>query len=116
VFVTAGNQHTRDDDGSHHVPKKSLIGTLLVLLESRRLQISGGTPLADGLAKELSSFAARGRAGRTETFEGWQEIEQDDRVLAVALAGWIAKRTPPTTENGIPVVIGLSGSVHLFGW
>jgi hypothetical protein len=115
VFVTAGRQESRDDSGYCHVPKQSLMATLQVLLESRRLQICPGIPLAAGLAKELSSFGAKGATARTETFEGWREHEQDDLVLAVALAAWIAERTP-ATENGIPMVIGLRGGVHLFGW
>ena len=63
VFVTAGRQDTRDNDGFYHVPKQSLMATLQVLLESRRLQICRGIPLAAGLAKELSAFGARGHDG-----------------------------------------------------
>jgi hypothetical protein len=105
VFVTAGRQESRDDDGCYHVPKQSLMATLQVLLESRRLQICPGIPLAAGLAKELSSFGARGATARTETFEGWREREQDDLVLAVALAAWIAEKAPPD-PGGIPLILG----------
>jgi hypothetical protein len=105
VFVTAGNLDTRDDAGYYHVPKKSLMGTLELLLESRRLDIARGIPLATGLAKELSSFGTKGKAARRETFECWRECEQDDLVLAVALAAWIAERTPPRVQE-MPFVIG----------
>jgi hypothetical protein len=105
VFVTAGNLDTHDDTGYYHVPKKSLMSTLDLLLDTRRLKICRDIPLAAGLEKELSSFGAKGKGARRETFECWREREQDDLVLAVALAAWIAERTPPRVQE-MPFVIG----------
>jgi hypothetical protein len=52
---------------------------------------------------------------RTETFEGWREGVQDDLVLAVALAPWIAEKEPATV-GGIPLILGVRGGVHYYGW
>jgi hypothetical protein len=43
--------------------------------------------------KELENFRVKVTTARTDTFEAWREGQNDDLVLAVALAAWIGEQT-----------------------
>jgi hypothetical protein len=91
ITITAG--HTIVPDGAGwHVPKKELVSTLQVLLQSRRLQVARQLPMAPLLGKELEAFRVKITASANETFESWRERDHDDLVLAVALAAWVGER------------------------
>jgi hypothetical protein len=92
ITITGGHQTTRDPEGYFHVPKKELVATLQVLLQSRRLVIAPALALAQTLARELQFFRVKITAAANETFEAWRERDHDDLVLAVALAAWLAER------------------------
>lgn len=51
ITIPAGHEVTAGDSGSLHVPKKELVGTLQLLLQTRRLQ----------MARTLPSVVAVGR-------------------------------------------------------
>jgi hypothetical protein len=91
VTITAGLHASEDADGSHHTPKKDLVGTLQVLLGQRRLEIARGLPGRDVLYRELQNFRVKITAAANETFGAWREGEHDDLVLAVALAAWVGE-------------------------
>jgi hypothetical protein len=111
VVITAGHAETRDDDGCYHVPKVNLIGTIEILFQARRLGISGNMPFAETLAKELANFRRRITPAGNEVFGAWREGQHDDLVLAVAMATWLAERTPPGGGKGLPMVIGRRGTM-----
>jgi hypothetical protein len=94
VTITFGglaHQEGRD----WRVPKKDLVGVLLVLLQSDRLRMNRKKiPLAEVLAKELANFRVKVTANANETFESLRESDHDDLVLALALACWAAERYP----------------------
>jgi hypothetical protein len=91
ITITAG--HTIVPDGAGwHVPKKELVSTLQVLLQSRRLQVARQLPMASVLIKELEAFRVKITASANETFESWRERDHDDLVLAVAMAAWVGER------------------------
>jgi hypothetical protein len=92
ITITGGHSVVDANDGSKHVPKKDLVGCLLVLLQSRRLKIARMLPQADALVRELNNFRVKVTAAANDTFEG--EGQHDDLVLAVALACWVAERFP----------------------
>jgi hypothetical protein len=75
-----------------HVPKKELVSSLQVLLQSRRLQVARSLPSAVVLVKELEAFRVKITASAHETFESWRERAHDDLVLAVAMAAWVGER------------------------
>jgi hypothetical protein len=90
VLITAGHQTLPTGD-EYHVPKKELVSTLQVLLQSRRLRVA---PLPEGelLVKELLAFKVKITLSANETFEAWRERDHDDLVLAVALAAWLGEQ------------------------
>ena len=94
VTITGGHAVTVTEDGSFHVPKKELVTTLQMVLQSRCLQIARGLPEAATLVRELQQFQVRITASAHETFSVWRAGQHDDLVLAVALACWWAERCP----------------------
>lgn len=99
ITITTGHVVTADDSGSLHVPKKELVGTLQLLLQTRRLQAARTLPDAAVLVKELENFRVKVTAARNETFESWREGQHDDLVLAVALAAWMGEQALPTPDD-----------------
>jgi len=55
ITIIAGHAVVPDDAG-WHVPKKELVSALQVLLQSRRLQVARGLPMAPVLVRELETF------------------------------------------------------------
>jgi hypothetical protein len=77
------------------VPKLELVGTMQVLLQTRRLKIADSLPDAALLARELESFRAAPPVLRGESVEQWRERDHDDLVLAVAVAAWVGEQNLP---------------------
>ena len=86
--------------GVLHVPKKELVGTLQVLLQTRRLQVSRSLPDAAVLVQELENFRAKVTAAKKETLESWREGRHDDLVLAVAMAAWLGEQALTAPGEG----------------
>lgn len=88
VTITGGDAVIRE--GRHiKVPKRELVGNLVMLSQSERLKIAAG--LADGpvLVNELVNFKVKvNLATGHDSYEAWRESVHDDLVLAVALACW----------------------------
>jgi hypothetical protein len=96
LAITAGHRATQDDHGGWLVPKKELVSTLQVLLQSRQLHVADCLPEADTLVRELANFQVKVTATASDTLEAWREGAHDDLVLAVAIAAWQSEhlRTP----------------------
>jgi hypothetical protein len=95
VTITAGRAVTQAEDRSWHVPKKELVTSLQVIMQSRRLLIARSLPDAATLVRELQNFQVKITAAANETFGTWRDGQHDDLVLAVALASWWGERNPP---------------------
>ena len=91
MTLTAGHAVTGGESGVLHVPKKELVGTLQVLLQTRRLQVARTLPDAVVLVQELENFRAKVTTARQETLESWREGRHDDLILAVAVAAWLGE-------------------------
>jgi len=91
--ITDGHDVKHIASARWHVPKKTLVSVLQVLLQARRLRVAAGLPDAATLIQELQSFRTKIGTVRSDTLESWREREYDDLVLAVALACWWAERT-----------------------
>lgn len=74
------------------VPKRDLVLSLKVLLESRRLEFIGKWPEAATLIAETLNFQVRITNDAHDTYGAWREGSHDDLVLSVALAAWYAER------------------------
>lgn len=106
VTITGGHDVTQGPDG-FRVPKKELVATVQVLLQTRRLRIARGLPDAPTLVRELENFRVKITEAANETFGAWREGQHDDLVLAVALAAWAGEHClPHEGPVGIPRVLG----------
>jgi hypothetical protein len=88
LTITAGNQARITEDGGWAVPKKDLVSTLQVLLQSRRIKVAPRLRESQTLVKELTNFRVKANLSSNETLEAWREGPHDDLVLAVAIAAW----------------------------
>jgi hypothetical protein len=95
VSIHGGESVTHE--GRHwKVPKRDLVATVQVLLQSGRLKIADSLPDALILQKELLNFKVTiDPATANESFAAWRESDYDDLVLATALACWIVDHQRP---------------------
>ena len=89
------------EGGAVRVPKRDLVSTAQVLLQSERLKIAKGLPEAQTLVDELLAFkvsiSLKGHDSYGNDVGMWRENPHDDLVLAVALAAWYGENTVPQT-------------------
>jgi hypothetical protein len=88
VTIHGGDQVHRD--GRHYrVPKRDLVGSLQVCLQTERLKIAKDLELAPTLVQELLSFRVKiDPATAHDAYSAWREKDHDDLVLATALCTW----------------------------
>ncbi|MDQ2786845.1 MAG: hypothetical protein M3Y58_17790 [Chloroflexota bacterium] len=93
VTITGGDEVIRD--GRHtKVPKRELVGNLVMLFQSGRLKIADGLAEGPVLVNELVNFKVKvNLATGHDSYEAWRESVHDDLVLAVALACWHGEHT-----------------------
>jgi hypothetical protein len=82
------------DSRSYRIPKRDVISTTQVQLQTGRLRIAGSLPHASLLARELVNFRFKVRGNGPEDTLDWREGPDDDLVLALAIAAWEAERRP----------------------
>jgi hypothetical protein len=99
MTLTAGHAVTGGEAAVLHVPKKELVGTLQVLLQTRRLQVFRSLPEAAVLVQELENSRAKVTTARQETLELWREGRHDDLVLAVPMAAWLGEQALTTEDD-----------------
>ncbi len=97
VTITAGDTPSYDS-GAWRVPKRDLVSTAQVALQTGRLKIAPELPDADALVRELQNFQVKINLETAhDSYGAWREGTHDDLVLAVALALWIAKNERDNT-------------------
>jgi hypothetical protein len=89
IQIVGGATVSREN-GTTRVPKRNLVSTVQVYLQSKRLKIASQLDLADTLTRELQNFQIRITDAANDTYGAWREGTHDDLVLAVALALWTA--------------------------
>jgi hypothetical protein len=100
VVITAGDSESFAD-GFHRVPKRNLVSTGQVLLQSGRIKIHSSLPLADTLTKELLAFKVTISAKGNDTYgNDWRENPHDDLVLSTLLAAYWGEKTD--SESFVP--------------
>jgi hypothetical protein len=77
------------------VPKRELVASVQVGLQSRTLRVARDLVHAETLRSELAAFEVRVTAAANDTYGAWREGTHDDLVLAVALTCWWASDAPP---------------------
>ena len=91
--LMAGDQMVQDSR-SCRIPKRDVISTTQVLLQTGRLKIARSLPHASLLARELVNFRFRVTSKGPEDALDWREGPDDDLVFALAIAAWEANRNP----------------------
>ena len=94
VFTLVAGDQVVQDGGSYRIPKRDVISTTQVLLQTGRLKIARSLPHASLLARELVKFRFKVTAKTPEDALDWREGPDDDLVLALAIAAWQAERNP----------------------
>ncbi len=109
VSITAGTKSRQDPDtGTWYVPKRDLVSTVDILLQSRRLTVVESLAEAETLTRELQGFQYKLTAAGHDTYGApdWREGSHDDLVLAVALACWFSEYESSQPQSmGIPLVM-----------
>lgn len=91
--VSIGSGAAAKRDGRNFsVPKRDLIGSLMVLLESGRIGIAPTLQHAAALEKELAAYREKIKKSGHVAMDGVGA--HDDLVIALALATWFATRAP----------------------
>jgi hypothetical protein len=93
LTLTAGDQTTQDGS-SYRIPKRDVISSTQVLLQTGRLKIVRSLPHASLLARELVNFRFKVGREKGDDTADWREGPDDDLVLALAIAAWEAERNP----------------------
>jgi len=99
ITITGGTAVVRDGE-EVHVPKRDLVSTLSVLLQSGRLKVAEGLPLAHVLTTELLNFRVKISLSGHDSYgagtdAAWREAgTNDDLCLAVGMACWAAESRP----------------------
>ncbi len=96
VFITGGNDATKEG-GVNKVPKRDLVSTVQVYLQSKRLKIAEELPEAEMLVRELQTFTAKNTSSENDVYGSWREGGNDDLIFAVALALWSGNEPGPPT-------------------
>lgn len=92
LTITAGDQGHMNEAGLWSVPKKELVSSLQILLQSRRIKFSRDLPETATLERELAKFRSKVTLSSNATLEDWREGPHDDLILAVAIAAWQSDR------------------------
>ncbi len=92
AITITGGVTPSNESGEWRVPKRDLVSTLQVLLQTERLKVAQGLPDATVLVQELLNFQVKITDAANDTYGAWREGTHDDLVLAVALASWYAER------------------------
>lgn len=109
VTITSGRSVAEASDGTWHVPKKELVGTLQVVLQNRRLRVARRLAGVDLLVRELGDYQVRITPAAHETYAA-AAGQHDDLVMALALALWRAEQRP----HGTAADIGMGGGGLVF--
>jgi hypothetical protein len=98
ITLTGGDAIVKDRR-DYRVPKRDLVTTAQVLLQTERLKIARSVQHGDLLGRELQSFRVKiDPQTAKDSYLSWRENQNDDLVLALCVALWIAE----DSNGGIP--------------
>ncbi len=95
VVITGGDTESRDENYFWRVPKRNLVSTVQVLLQTDRLKFADSLPELPTLMSELQNFHVKITDKAHDTYGAWRDGAHDDLVLALALALWEGERNTP---------------------
>jgi hypothetical protein len=93
ALITAGNAETKsviERVPYWSVPKRILVTSVQVPLQTRKLKIAPDLPDASVLTRELQNFQVKINDSGHDTYGAWRAGTHDDLVFSVSLACWAA--------------------------
>jgi hypothetical protein len=103
VMIGPGLKAERVPGTGIFIPRQELVGTLQVLMQTRRLIIPTALPHIETLVKELGTFKANPvtvtAAAKADPLAAWREGQHDDLVLAVALGAFMSETSLPALHE-----------------
>jgi hypothetical protein len=97
VLITGGETESRDRD-VYRVPKRGLVSSVQVALQTGRLKVAASLPETATLVRELQTFKVKISLAGNDSYGAWREGEHDDLVLATSLALWAGTRPRSTAH------------------
>jgi hypothetical protein len=91
--ITGGDSEIKDENTprAYRVPKRILVSTVQMLLQTQRLKVAPGMAETPALLSALSNFQlTKSEAIADSQSILWREQNQDDLVFAVAVSCWAA--------------------------
>lgn len=88
ALITGGDAPSKDSDWTR-IPKRDLVSSVQVVLQTERIKIAQSLPDAKTLISELQNFKAQTVSASTDPLAAWREGSSDDLVLALALPIWV---------------------------
>lgn len=93
ITITGGS--TASHVGSKwSIPKKDLIGAAQIALQSQVLKIASALPTAQLLSDELAAYQVKISEDGRDTYGNGRDAPNDDLVLGLAIAIYVATRPP----------------------
>ncbi len=105
VSIHGGDSMTHEGR-NWRVPKRDLVGSLQVLLQSSRPKVASKLDLGPILQAEMLNFKQKiDPITAHDSYSAWREADHDDLVLAVALSSWWAEQyVEPISFSVTPIV------------
>ena len=91
VNITAGRE-VSETTGGWNVPKKDLVGALILALEQQTFKTHPRISDRAQLISELKKFRMKRRASGAMTFEAERDRDHDDMVMSLAMGIWFSDR------------------------
>lgn len=91
VIIT-GADKVNIGQGVLRVPKRDLVSTLQVLLQTEKLKIAGSLSESQTLVEELLNFQVKISVTGHDSYGAWREGTHDDLILATSLACWASEK------------------------
>jgi hypothetical protein len=105
--VITGGQHVNVEHGTFLVPKRLLVSTVQVAIQTKRFKFAGELPEAATLVNEMQNFRLTLTEAKNDTYEG-RAGAHDDLLLAVAVGLWAGQWYRDEEEVELPGTYGYS--------
>jgi hypothetical protein len=92
VSITGGHDENYVGSNEWRIPKRNLVSTLAVCMQSGRLKVAPDLSEAETLVSELSNFRVKISSSGHDSYDSWRDSIHDDLCLAACLAVWWAER------------------------
>jgi hypothetical protein len=108
ISIHGGQATNKNDFGGYSVPKRDLVSSLAIVVQSRRLRVASDINYRMQLVHEMQNFVPKFTKNGGDTYEALMEKDHDDLVMALAMAVWLAEKhgrpvlpTPPQVKKDI---------------